>query len=620
MTNTNRGSRIYSMVGIMSYVVTTIISAFLNIYLFMNLDSSWKYFTLALSLSLEVLKAFTLIRANTYRSLREYMANCKFDFQKVTKKMFVYYGFYVFFAVLSLTAGLMFSLTISDKTEQNFSIQKQEITQNIQTITESKTAYDKAYNEYNTYYDTYDEDVKIAKQTMRDAQDKYDTLSQQWDTKQRELTPEEFSKWKADVDYKKVKNDAADAKEDYEDLISGKTLSRKQKTMEDAKADYDSKVALFGGLNELNLQLADLNKQELAAAGSSKGFILLAQTFGIPDKANKIKFVILLLASFLVEVGIWISSPDLRLDSSLLYSFRNDIGLSNKKDVEKLLKEIEDSNTRYSVKKEPEKPKVVEVDSPKTLKEMENLREQIASLERERDSQKEIIDELSNPLDEIAWENMMEEHENDQSIIECEIEAREKAESDLARAETAIVNANKIIKKEREDSEELNKNYWAWHDRCISFEDENKKLKEEIQKKDSIIADLDERPVQDENKKYTEDDVKKAIQKAMKKSKDKITDLQKAVDNWETNYNTLSEKASNLELANKSLENRLQETTAEKEIDQVLKGEITDSEIDQVLEENKKSKKQEIVIKSAEDQINDMLGLTNDTKTVKIDV
>lgn len=584
MTNTNRGSKIYSMIGIMCYVVTTIISAFLNIYLFMNLDSTWKYFTLALSLSLEVLKAFTLIRANTYRSLKEYMANCKFKFNKVTKKMFVYYGFYVFFAVLSLTAGLMFSLTISDKAEQGFSIQKQEITQNIQTITESKTAYDKAYNEYNTYYDTYDEDVKIAKQTMRDAQDKYDTLSQQWDINQRELTPEGFSKWKAEVDYKKVKNDAIDAKEDYEDLISGKTLSRKQKTMEDAKTDYDSKVALFGSLNELNLQLADLNKQELAAAGSSKGFILLAQTFGIPDKSSKIKFAILLLASLLIEVGIWISSPDLRLDSSLLYSFRNDIGLSNKKDVDKLLKEIEDSNTRYSVK-EVEKPKTVEIDSPKTLKEMENLREQIVNLEREKASQKEIIDELSNPLDEIAWENMMKERENDQNIIECETEAREKAESDLAKAE-----------------------------------DEVAKLKEDIKKKDSIIADLDERPVQDENKKYTEDDVKKAIQKAVKKSKDKITDLQKAVDNWETNYSTLSEKASNLELANKSLENRLQEATAEKEIDQVLKGEITDSEIDQVLEENKIKPKKEIVIKSAEDQINDMLGLTNDTKTVKIDV
>lgn len=611
MTNRNKGNKVYSMIGVISYIVTTAISAFLNIYLFMNLDPSWRWFTMCMSLSLEVLKAYVLIRANTYRSLKEYLINCKLEFKKVAKKIYMYYGFYVFFAVLSITAGLMFSLNISDKTEQGFAIERQAIVQNINSLTESREKYTAALEKFTNLQDNSDESEKLAREEMWKAEDAYKKLSNQWDFKQKELTTEEFEQWKLDVDYSKVKRDYQRAKEDYESIQKGTALTRAQSAYEAAESEFRGKESLFGNLDDLNLQLSELNKKEIAAAGSSKGFILLAQTFGIPDKVKQVKFFILLLASLLIELGIWISSPDLRLDGKLLYTYRNDIGLTNKKDADKLFKEIEDTNKRYSVKEE--EVKIIEKDTPKTLKELENLKEQISILEREKKADadsirelKEIINDLVDPVDAIAWENMQNELEENYAILEYEIPRREQAEKDLERAEDAFAKVCKMLKEEKDlrNISDENAKYYI-------YESDNLKKK---------IEELEKRPVQDESKKYSEEDLKELLTKASKKSKEKIEQLKNRCSQWEKDFDVITDKYNSLEIANKSLEKELRENQTKEEIDQVLNGEITNSEIDSVLEENK-SKKQEEIVKPAEEQLEEMLkDLTEGSKVVKINI
>lgn len=669
------GAIFNSWVGWFCYITTTIISATLNIYLLSNLDSTWKLFLLSMSLSLEFGKALILVRANTYKSLKEYLKNCKFEFGKVHKKMIRYYAFYVTFAVLSVTAGLCYSLTITDKSEQGFAIEKQAIVQNINSVTESREKYTAALEKFTMLQDNSDESEKLAREEMWAAEDAYKKLANQWDIKQRELTTEEFEQWKLDVDYSKVKRDYQRAKEDYESIQKGTALVRAENTYKAAESEYNNKVALLGALDDLNLQLSELNKKELAAAGSSKCFILLAQTLGIPDKVKQVKFFILFYVSLLIEFLIWLSSPDLKLDGDLLYSYRNDIGLTTKKDADKLFKEIEDTNKRYSqAKEEKPKEKIIEKDTPKTLKELENLKEQVALLERTNsanvaliEEQKCIIDDLADPIDAIAWENMQQELEDDQSIYECEVEMREKAESDLERAENAFAKVSHMLKEERdyrdasddnakfyidksdnlekelkqlkEEKEEDDKNYFAWHDRCIEYENKTAELEKQVEEWKHNFEERDKDALkytelweesqkayeqvkqENEDKKYSEEDLKELLSKASKKSKEKILELSKHLSNYEKEYDKLSEKYSNLEIANHSLESRVQEVTAEKEIDQVLNGEITDSEIDQVLEENKTKNKGDIIIKSAEDQLNDMLDdLTGNVKTVKIDV
>lgn len=624
MTNRNKGNKVYSMVGVISYIVTTAISAFLNIYLFMNLDPSWKWFTMCMSLSLEALKAYVLIRANTYRSLKEYLINCKLEFKKVAKKMYMYYGFYVFFAVLSITAGLMFSLNISDKTEQGFAIERQAIVQNISSLTESREKYTAALEKFTNLQDNSDENEKLAREEMWKAEDAYKKAGNDLDsfaekimqrdgiTLQKARQTSEYQNYRnQEIDYDSLSRNYQRAKEDYESIQKGTALARAQSAYEAAESEFRGKESLFGSLDDLNLQLSELNKKEIAAAGSSKGFILLAQTFGIPEKVKQVKFFILLLASLLIELGIWISSPDLRLDGNLLYTYRNDIGLTNKKDADKLFKEIEDTNKRYSVKEE--EVKIIEKDTPKTLKELENLKEQISVLEREKKADadsirelKELINDLVDPVDAIAWENMQNELEENYAILEYEIPRREQAEKDLERAENAFAKVCKMLKEEKDlrNISDENAKYYI-------YESDNLKKK---------IEELEKRPVQDESKKYSEEDLQKLLTKASKKSKEKIEQLTQSLSNFEAEYQKVSDKLSNLEITNKSLEKELKESQAKEEIDQVLNGEITNSEIDSVLEESK-NKKQEEIVKPAEEQLEEMLkDLTDGPKVVKINV
>lgn len=74
------------------------------------------------------------------------------------------------------------------------------------------------------------------------------------------------------------------------------------------------------------------------------------------------------------------------------------------------------------------------------------------------------------------------------------------------------------------------------------------------------------------DRKYTEGDLKKLLEKAAQKSKEKIEEYRKNSQNWESEYQKLSEKYTGLEATSRSLERQLEKYTAEKEIDDALSG------------------------------------------------
>ena len=114
--------------------------------------------------------------------------------------------------------------------------------------------------------------------------------------------------------------------------------------------------------------------------------------------------------------------------------------------------------------------------------------------------------------------------------------------------------------------------------------DDAKMLKDEIDVLNQENIEL-KKQLKNSDKKYTEEDLKKLLEKANKKSKEKIVELQEANKDYEATCDKLREENNGLEITNKNLERKLKEITAEKEIDQVLHGEITESEIDNVLKE-----------------------------------
>ena len=145
-----------------------------------------------------------------------------------------------------------------------------------------------------------------------------------------------------------------------------------------------------------------------------------------------------------------------------------------------------------------------------------------------------------------------------------------------------------------------------------------KKLEEE---KDYFETGSLENPknIIEEEKKFTEEDVKSTLAKALEKSKEKINSLTSQNKEWEENYNKKTEELENLKISYKSLNSKLEEMLAPQAIDHVLNGEITGKDIDNILKEDNKSKP--LTIKPAEEEINEMInGLTKPKKIVNMNV
>lgn len=529
------GNKIYSMVGWFCYIACTIISAILNIYLLSNLDSSnWKFFMLVMSLALEFGKAYVLIRANTYRSLSEYLKNCKFKATKVKKREFTFYGIYLLFAALSITASLGFSLTITDKTEQGFELGKAGIERNISTL------------------ENYNKDEEKLEQSLLSLNEKIDELenkSKELDKSTNSLTKKIANEkgWDINTSSNKIWNlpeyRLSDEKIEFDgvrkEIKKCETeRDRLNEKLNETKENKESFILVNGNKQELDNKLDALKNKEKEEAGSSKMFILLAETFGIPDQVKKIKFFILLFVSLLVELCIWLSSPDLKLDGDLLYSFRNDIGLSNKRDVDKLLKEIKETNTRFSFKKEEKKQdvKIIEKTPEKVLKEIDNYKEQIEILNREKE---ELFEKtLENPESVINDEKLKD-------LKDKLIDLRNKNNISAKENKEKMQKKDAEIKDLKEELEVSKNNNISLEEKISSFNKEKEDLENKIK--------------EDNDKKYTEEDIKKAVKKTLKKSSDEIERLKKMSINWEDEFKKLSEENSNLELTNRSLEKKLLE-------------------------------------------------------------
>lgn len=228
------------------------------------------------------------------------------------------------------------------------------------------------------------------------------------------------------------------------------------------------------------------------------------------------------------------------------------------------------------------------------LKKLEEFKNAIISLKKKHAEEIEQITLQNNIVEEGLKKQLKEQEE----LLSKRILELQKTEGSLTDN----------INKADEVYATLAKKYNDLFKRSQELEEKNKVLETSIEnwkkRYEEAVSELGE-------KKYSEEDLKELLKKASEKAKEKIDTLTIAVNNYEKDYSELSEKYSNLEMTNKSLENKLKETQAIEEIDQVLSGKITNSEIDQVL-------KQTNVIHPAEEQIEEMID--KKTRVVKMKV
>lgn len=173
------------------------------------------------------------------------------------------------------------------------------------------------------------------------------------------------------------------------------------------------------------------------------------------------------------------------------------------------------------------------------------------------------------------------------------------------------VEAWKTLNEERlKDAETIAELRTKCEDFSNDFTDadlECDRLKAELERADSAYAKLahmynEKGKDVDSDKKYTEEDLKKLLQKATEKAKTSLKAQEEEIDRLNT-------KLENLELTNRSLENELNKREASDEIDKVLEGEMTEKEMDEILTAN--SAEEQEVIKNL---------LTKPTKVVKLNV
>ena len=247
------------------------------------------------------------------------------------------------------------------------------------------------------------------------------------------------------------------------------------------------------------------------------------------------------------------------------------------------------------------------------LKELEDFKKAIQTL-KEKIAQQQLIINQSN--------NYMQKH-NEQDKFDTIVQ--ENMQAHIDELEEQLNVAKKQIESEQMQAaiceEGLKKENERLSQRILELQSDKGKLidsladlkdktyhtikhlvEDNIEPKEIEIADLrkDIEVLSNNDRKYSEDDLKKLLHKSSEKSKKKIDDLSKKNTILENELSELQEKYSNLEISNKKLENTLKEINAEKEIDQVLNGEITNSEIDQVLKQTK-------IIHPAEEQLEEML-------------
>ena len=415
-------SKIYSSVLISEnagYLINTFVSAALDFYLILNLGRSWFFLLLFLAIGIELTKQICLIRANTLKTIKTFVEK---EYTKVIKtKIFFYTLFFFVFTCLSAISSIGFSLVLSNKTTQSYDIEKTSIQKNIDSLTESKNAYLEANNKYTLLQQNSDDTEKEAKNKLRETEDaynkivnevkdEYNNLSQEYDKKEEEfggVNTAEFKAWLNEVNYSEIRDVAKGkketteiseariayerAKEDYDDLTSGKAITRAKATAEAAKQEYDSKVELLGSIDSNEIRLKEIAKEELDNASSSKEFILIARTFKLDDHTDKIKFFLFLVLAVVTEIGIVINSPKIILNDEILGLYARD--LPPECDLTKLKKKIAKYNKDFGYDKIIE-----EYNLPKEIK------SQIKSLEKENSELKKGINIKNSEIENLNKE------------------------------------------------------------------------------------------------------------------------------------------------------------------------------------------------------------------------
>jgi hypothetical protein len=357
MKQLNLDSTIYIGIRWFAFILASIVSALLNIFLFSSLDASWTWLLISMSITLEGTKISTITTRNCFASIY-----AKVRKASIKAKQHVFMVFYLLLAILSVTAGLGFSITITAKTEAQKSIvrevlqnQRDSIQAKIDEINELALIERITLLEYPEYV-SINQKYQEAEVTQSQANSVYRTATanrnrissedETYASFQREVNSANQLLIAANENLARVRTERQRIETIFNERKADSSLARTRLNEELVLLISQSGLTTELGSVAL-IELDNKIKEEENKYIISKGMSFMFEEFAkyLHTTPELVKLWILLFVAILIELTIYQTSPDIKISRKVLYFFRN--SLPSDVDVQGLLNSFDEENKMY---------------------------------------------------------------------------------------------------------------------------------------------------------------------------------------------------------------------------------------------------------------------------------
>jgi hypothetical protein len=350
-------SSVYIFIRNFAFILASIVSALLNIFLFSSLDASWTWLLIAMSITLEGTKISTITTRNCFASIY-----AKVKKTSIKAKQHIFMVFYLLLGFLSVIAGLGFSITITARTEAiqttqvvSLEAQKEAIQSKIIEIEELALIERITILEYPEYqtsnlkYQEAEANQTIANNNYRAAVAERSKLSpddENYPAAQRNLNAMNQLLIAANEALVKARTERNRVElvfnERKADTVTARAALNEELKILISQAGLETEMGSVA-LIELENKIKEENNKYIISKGMGYMFEEFAKY--LHTTPELVKFWILLFVAILIELTIYQTSPDIRITRKVLYFFRN--SLPADVNVTEVLKAFDSENKKY---------------------------------------------------------------------------------------------------------------------------------------------------------------------------------------------------------------------------------------------------------------------------------
>jgi hypothetical protein len=334
-----------------TFALAAALSGVLNINFFVALTTESWLFMMMMSLCLEGGKLVTLFNANTLSAINKKLRSAKIGLVVVSL-----FALYALFGVLAVVAATGFSQTAIEKASAVSTEQIANLEEDLQVLEEATLKVEEAKFELSLKKADRDKLQNEYESALQAAEIAYSAARTQATSyySKRSVT-EEGIVWEpgySQAGYNEIWAARAEAEANVNSIKNGTAYTRAEEAIVDAEnklADTETSLVrleeIYGNKDQVNANLRAARTAQREELGSAVMFTLIMEAVGHPEWAKSFRLFMLLFASLLLEVLIFVFSPINTVDRLALRPFRK--WLPRGTDMEDLIKFFEEENSKF---------------------------------------------------------------------------------------------------------------------------------------------------------------------------------------------------------------------------------------------------------------------------------